>query len=93
MRNAWVRLRHYAPLIALRTEQGANEKDLFMSYDSSKSSDVATKWAADTLTWEQEEKTLDVRDIELKEVWWGTNGHWNTEMYIGPGTEGRLHFM
>jgi hypothetical protein len=70
-----------------------NENDFFMSYESSKTSDVAAKWAGDTLKWEQEEKTLDVRDLDLKERWWGTDGQYNMEMHIGPGTDGRLHFM
>jgi len=92
--NAWIRLRYYAPLIALRTQASAeNENDFFMSYESSKTSDVAAKWAGDTLKWEQEEKTLDVRDLDLKERWWGTDGQYNMEMHIGPGTDGRLHFM
>ena len=93
VRNAWIRLRYYAPLIALRTRQGKDENDLFMTYESSKTTDVATKWAGDTLKWEQEKKTLDTRDIELKERWWGTHDHWNMEMHIGPGTEGTLHFV
>jgi hypothetical protein len=92
-RNAWIRLRHYAPLIAIRTQQGKDETDLFMTYESSKTTDVAAKWAADTIKWDQEEKTIDVRNTELKERWWGTDGNWNMEMHIGPGTEGRLHFM
>jgi hypothetical protein len=92
VRNAWIRLRYYAPLIALRTQTGGTD-DFFMSYESSKTSDVAVKWAEDTLKWEQQEKTLDVRDLDLKERWWGPDGRYNMEMHIGPGTEGRLHFM
>jgi hypothetical protein len=92
VRNAWVRLRHYAPLIALRTEQGQNATDLFLTYESSKTSDVAVKWAGDTIKWEQDEKTLDVRDLDHQERWWGTDGNWNMELQVGPGTEGRLHF-
>jgi hypothetical protein len=92
VRNAWIRLRHYAPLIAIRTERGQNKTN-YLTYESSKTSDVAAKWAKDTIKWEQEEKTLDVRDLESKERWWGTDDHWNMEMHIGPGPEGRLHFM
>ena len=92
MRNAWIRLRHYAPLIALRT-QASGTDDFFMSYESSKTSDVASKWAEDTLIWEQQEKTLDVRDLDLKERWWGTDGRYNMELHVGPGTGGKLHLM
>ena len=63
-----------------------------MTYESSKTSDVATKWARDTIKWDQEEKTIDVRNLELKDRWWGTDGNWNMEMHIGPGPGGRLHF-
>src|ERR1700691_1076997 len=45
VQNAWIRLRHYAPLIALRTQQGGNDNDTFYTYESSKTSDVAAKWA------------------------------------------------
>jgi len=64
-----------------------------MTYESSKTWDVAAKWADDTIIWENEEKMLDVRDLELKERWWGSDDHWNMEMHVGPGTQGRLHFM
>jgi hypothetical protein len=93
VQNAWIRLRHYAPLIALRTQQGGNDNDTFYTYESSKTSDVAAKWAKDTIKWEKEEKTLDARDLDLKERWWGPEDHWNMEMHVGPGPEGRLHFM
>jgi len=93
VQNAWIRLRHYAPLIALRTQAVGNDKDAFYAYESSKTSDVAIKWAQDTIKWENEEKTLDARDLDLKERWWGPEDHWNIERHIGPGPEGRLHLM
>jgi len=63
-----------------------------MTYKSSKTSDVAAKWAGETIKWEKEE-ILDVRDLDLKERWWGSEDHCNMEVHIGPGTEGRLHLM
>lgn len=92
-RKAWIRLRYYAPLIALRTQNGGEQHHFFLTYESSKTSDVAEKWARDTIKWEREEMTLDVRDLELKETWWGTDDHSNMQLHIGPGTAGRLHFM
>jgi hypothetical protein len=80
-------------LVALRTQNGEKENDFYLTYESSKTSDVAVKWAEETIKWEQEEKTLDVRDLDLKERWWGTDGYSNIELHIGPGTGGRLHFM
>ena len=67
VQNAWIRLRHYAPLIALRTQQGGGDNDTFYVYESSKTGDLAAKWAQDTIKWEKEEKTLDARDLDLKE--------------------------
>lgn len=93
VRNAWIRLRYYAPLIGICTRKGEIENDLVMTYESSKNSDVATKWANDTIKWDQKEKTLDVSYQEVLERWWGSEGRWNMEMHVGTGTEGRLHFM
>jgi hypothetical protein len=93
VQNAWIRLRHYAPLIALRTQQGGGDNGTFYVYESSKTSDLAAKWAQDTIKWEKEEKTLDAGDLDLKERWWGPEDNWNMELHIGPGPGGRLHFM
>lgn len=83
-RKAWIRLRHYAPLIALRTLNGDKDNDYFMTYESSKTGDVAAIWARDTIKWEPEEKALDIRDLELKERWWRTDGNWNMDILV-PG--------
>jgi hypothetical protein len=93
LRNAWIRLRFYAPLIAVRTEQGADKDDLFLSYESSKTCDVAAKWAEDTMKWDPEEKPFRVRTQALRERWWKPDGNWNMEMHIGPGSSNNLHIM
>lgn len=91
VRKAWIRLRHLAPLIAARTQ---NRDDAFvMSYEFSIYHDAAARWAAETIKWETREKTFETRDLDLKETWWKTDGHWNMEMHVGPAPEGRCNFM
>lgn len=92
VRKAWIRLRFLAPMIALRTEDepGSQGDAFFFSYRSPNSDDVIAKWADETIKWHPEPKTLAARDCDLKQIWWGTDDHWNMEMHVGHGTSGNL---
>lgn len=92
VRNAWIRLRFLAPIIALRTEDepGSQGDAFFYSYQSSSSSDVATEWADETIKWHLEAKPLVARNLDFKEIWWGTEKHWNMELHVGHGINGNV---
>jgi hypothetical protein len=91
VRNAWIRLRFHAPLIGLRTQQGADEEEYFMTYEASKTYDVAAKWAGETIIWDLGDMSFRARNLALKERWWGPDGHWNMEIHVAPGIGGNVH--
>lgn len=93
-RKAWIRLRHHAPIIALRTDNQEGKTDsFFLTYSSSDDSNVIAEWADETITFDAKKESLEFRDLEMNEIWWTTADHGNVELHIGRGLRaGVWHF-
>lgn len=93
--RAWIRLRHWAPVVGTRSKAEEGVKNTFLiTYEPPASVADAVKWASETVKWDDSVTSLVQRDDKIKEVWWKpSDDHWGMEMHVGPSEDGLWSFM
>jgi hypothetical protein len=96
VRNAWIKLRFFAPLSGTRTLSavGGGNNSYIFSYDSSSTTSVAKSWAMETIKWRQERKSLGEWESEIKDEWRKpSEERFNIVMHVAPGEASSWLFM